>query len=235
MTKMTGQNDFKTEPSRAGQIRLAPISKCSWIRGNCYLAELPEWLPIGDTPKSPFNSPLELLENGMGLTPPHTIHEIIVERGGGSYSHWHNKLYFSAVDNSDPRTNGRDYHVYIPSAQSGPKQIAIQILKSLSDTYSSQEAYAAIEQCLAVLYPVAKIGEDQKWFWGDDFFINTCGRLCDGNMRSLERKYAVYNLVGSLLLAGRRNGRVRSVSRCDRLFHGARDEEMRQDTIATPF
>ena len=102
------------------------------------------------------------------------------------------------IDNSDPRTNGREYHVYIPAQQAGPKQTAIQILDSLDDNFRPEEAYAAIERCLAVLYPVAKLGEDKKSFWEDSQFVKTYQRLCGDNFRSLERKHAVYNLVKSL-------------------------------------
>ena len=195
---MHGQNDAKFQPNRTDRNRLVRISQFSKMTGNCFTAELPEWLPIGDTPQSPFSSPLQLLENGIGLGPPHTFHELIGKHGGGAFSHWHNVLYFSAIDNSDPRTNGREYHVYIPAQQAGPKRTAIQILDSLDDNFRPEEAYAAVERCLGVLYPVAKLGEDQKLFWEDYQFVGTYQRLCGDNFRSLERKHAVYNLVNSL-------------------------------------
>lgn len=50
-----------------------------------------------------------IYENGIPLGPAHSIHNTIRTVGNGAFSHWRNSLYFSASDNSDPRTNGRVY------------------------------------------------------------------------------------------------------------------------------
>jgi hypothetical protein len=47
--------------------------------------------------------------DGQLLGPPHASHEEIRRSGGGRYSHWEGRLYFSSSDGSDPRTNGRRY------------------------------------------------------------------------------------------------------------------------------
>ena len=54
-------------------------------------------------------STLRLFENGKELGPAHAAHVDIRAKGGGRFSHWNTTLYFSASDNSDPRTNGRNY------------------------------------------------------------------------------------------------------------------------------
>lgn len=61
-------------------------------------------------------SSLRLFEDGKEIGPPHTAHQVIRERGAGAFSHWSGTpsgksqtLYFSASDNTDPRTNGRTY------------------------------------------------------------------------------------------------------------------------------
>ena len=54
-------------------------------------------------------STLRLFENGKELGPAHAAHVDIRAKGGGQFSHWNTTLYFSASDNSDPRTNGREY------------------------------------------------------------------------------------------------------------------------------
>lgn len=60
----------------------------------------------------PQRSPLQLHEDGKPLGPAHAIHHSVAEDGAGRYSHWTgNTLIFSASDNSDPNTNGRDYRV----------------------------------------------------------------------------------------------------------------------------
>ena len=51
-----------------------------------------------------------LLEDGNPLPHPRAQHVTIRNLGKGHYSHWTaGTLYFSASDNSDPRTNGRRY------------------------------------------------------------------------------------------------------------------------------
>ena len=75
----------------------------------------------GDTASNGSYSKLRLFENGVELGPAHTQHVTIQASGGGRFSHWYSSLYFSASDNSDPRTNGRSYSIAIPSSEvSGP-------------------------------------------------------------------------------------------------------------------
>ncbi|NUQ62375.1 MAG: putative Ig domain-containing protein [Pirellulales bacterium] len=63
-------------------------------------------------------SALMLFEDGKPLGPPRSVHQDIREKGKGRYSHWTREgLYFSASDNTDPRTNGRRYEV----ASTNPK------------------------------------------------------------------------------------------------------------------
>jgi parallel beta helix pectate lyase-like protein len=59
-------------------------------------------------------STLRLFENGKELGPAHSVHAAIRTLGMGRFSHWgasdgSASLYFSASDNTDPRTNGRVY------------------------------------------------------------------------------------------------------------------------------
>ena len=76
-------------------------------QGFCYIATLHLGRP-GD--KGGTRSPCVLLENGKPLGPARALHADIRNKGLGRYSHWTpSSLYFSASDNSDPRTNGREY------------------------------------------------------------------------------------------------------------------------------
>ncbi len=59
-------------------------------------------------------SGLVLLEDGRPLPWPHAYHADVAEQGGGRYSHWGSKIYFSSSDGSDPRHNGRTYALYVP-------------------------------------------------------------------------------------------------------------------------
>ena len=78
--------------------------------GHCYIATF-DFGEQGDS-DAPDGSGLVLLEDGVPLGPAHSVHADIRAHGGGRYSHWQRtRLYFSASDGSDPRTNERLYEV----------------------------------------------------------------------------------------------------------------------------
>jgi len=81
--------------------------------GHCWMTVLPE-LGSGDTAADPGASQAQLFENGAPLGPAHASHADIRARGGGSFSHWGDVLYFSTSDNADPRTGGREYTIRGP-------------------------------------------------------------------------------------------------------------------------
>lgn len=74
--------------------------------GFCYIASL----RMGRTGDKDGKSECVLTEDGKPLGPAHAGHADIRSLGKGRYSHWiAGGLYFSASDNTDPRTNGRKY------------------------------------------------------------------------------------------------------------------------------
>ena len=87
-----------------------PVECMRAENGNCFIASM-DFGEEGD--KFTGNkSMLMLFENGKTLGPPRSIHADIRTKGGGRFSHWTREtLYFSASDNTDPRTNGRRYEV----------------------------------------------------------------------------------------------------------------------------
>jgi SAM-dependent methyltransferase len=58
-------------------------------------------------------SPVLVFENKVPLGPAHALHSDIVKFGAGRFSHWGSELLFSSSDNSDPRSNGRNYEIVI--------------------------------------------------------------------------------------------------------------------------
>lgn len=85
-------------------------------KGFCYIAGMTHVSPsdIGGG-----HSDLLLFEDGKPLGPAHSAHQEIRDKGTGRYSHWGTRsVYFSASDNSDPKTNRRTYKVVYP----GPKR-----------------------------------------------------------------------------------------------------------------
>lgn len=89
---------------------LVPVECMHAEHGHCYIASI-DFGEEGD--KFTGNkSMLVLFEDGKPLGPPRSVHADIREQGGGRYSHWTREtLYFSASDNTNPRTNGRRYEV----------------------------------------------------------------------------------------------------------------------------
>jgi predicted AlkP superfamily phosphohydrolase/phosphomutase len=83
--------------------------------GYAWIAEIPSGFGPGDSPDAPTASKLVLYEDDRELRPSHSSHETIRQLGGGAYSHWHNTLYFSTSDRSDPRTNRRKYRIALGS------------------------------------------------------------------------------------------------------------------------
>lgn len=60
-------------------------------------------------------SKLVLYEDGKPLEPAHNGHIDTMENGMGRWSHWGvRRIQFSTSDNSDPRTNGRQYKIVNP-------------------------------------------------------------------------------------------------------------------------
>lgn len=59
-------------------------------------------------------SRMQLAEDGRPLGPSSSGHDRIRTGGRGQFSHWGEHIYFSASDNSDPRTNGRRYTFSVP-------------------------------------------------------------------------------------------------------------------------
>jgi hypothetical protein len=90
----------------------------SWNEGYAYTFPLPinvgfPYFIVGDEGNESFRSDLELLENGIPLGPAHVQHNEIRAQGGGRFSLWHQTIYFSSTDGSDPRRNGPIYSVRV--------------------------------------------------------------------------------------------------------------------------
>lgn len=98
--------------------RVLDVSRIVPDAGYAYLVAAPDGgagfgilhIP-SDSDARPVRSALRLLENGLSLGPAHALHQTIRAEGAGSYSHWRGYLYFSASDNTDPRTNQRVYEI----------------------------------------------------------------------------------------------------------------------------
>lgn len=82
-----------------------PITGLQHENGHCYTGAVDSRVPSD----ADIGSRLVVLENGVPLAEGHCGHDDVRRLGAGRYSHWCANVYFSASDNSDPRSNGRTY------------------------------------------------------------------------------------------------------------------------------
>ena len=94
---------------------------------------------LGDTAQAPLQSQLVLRENGKPIGPAHTQLVTIQQTGRGRYLHWGNEIYFSSSDNTDPRTNGRQYSVAGPCRVTA--QFALQTLATNTPGYATFQSH----------------------------------------------------------------------------------------------
>jgi hypothetical protein len=80
--------------------------------GKTWSVALPELVDRADTLQTPLRSDVQLFEDGVWLPFGHSPLAAIEDLGGGRYSHWEQRLYFSTTDNSDPNVNGRVYSIF---------------------------------------------------------------------------------------------------------------------------
>jgi hypothetical protein len=106
--------DDVTVTVNAGTITTYPINASTAVfdAGFAYYV-VQNFGTAADNSTYPTQSTLRIYENGVELTLPHSTHSDIENIGQGHFSHWADgsfvALYFSASDNSNPKTNGRTY------------------------------------------------------------------------------------------------------------------------------
>lgn len=61
---------------------------------------------VSDSADEPEASFLTVLKDGQPIGKAHSLHDEIVNKGGGAYSHWQDYVLFSMPDGSDPRKSG---------------------------------------------------------------------------------------------------------------------------------
>lgn len=81
-------------------------------------------------------SPAFVVEDGTPLGPANAQHADIRAVGRGRFSFWHDYVYFSSSDGSDPRTNGRRYRFsYPPVGRAASRALYLTTLVVLGVTF----------------------------------------------------------------------------------------------------
>ena len=91
-----------------------PLNEAQHASGHCWTIHLPQLAAWSDMAENPTRSPLLILEDGVPLGPPHSIHAAIRSKGEGAFSHWGEMLYFSSSDQTNPTENHRRYVAVVP-------------------------------------------------------------------------------------------------------------------------
>jgi lysophospholipase L1-like esterase len=100
-------------PRHPSQIEFPLVPPFVHQHGAAYIAKAPgRWASDAESPNA---SLLAVRESGHDLGPAHAPPDKIATVGIGSFIHWHNIIYFSTSDNSDPNTNGRTYVIVSPT------------------------------------------------------------------------------------------------------------------------
>jgi hypothetical protein len=95
---------------RGDQLRDRILFSVPEDRGG-FVAKIPEYRSQANDQSDLKRSRLVVYENGKRLGPNHAPFDTIRQVGKGHYNHWQDVLFFSASDNTDPRTNGRVYSI----------------------------------------------------------------------------------------------------------------------------
>ena len=84
------------------------------------LKRLAQW--ADDEKANPQLSPIVIYEDLKQLGPGHSAYTAIAKQGAGRFAHWRMGVVFSASDNSNPNTNGRNYWAVLPEEHGSARQ-----------------------------------------------------------------------------------------------------------------
>jgi radical SAM protein with 4Fe4S-binding SPASM domain len=112
-------------------------------------------------------------EDGVPLGPRNAQHVDIREIGRGRFSFWYDYVYFSASDNSDPRTNGRRYTIrYSPMERSvAPRHetstIGARLRRAIAELTGTRVSATAVAEAepVVVAAPLAARGGVKPTFF----------------------------------------------------------------------
>ncbi len=90
---------------------IAHVDGASYVAAIPPTAFTPVLVAASDAPGHEQRSASRLFEDARELRPAHAVRVGIAAVGKGRFSHGTTAVYFSASDNSDPRTNGRVYRL----------------------------------------------------------------------------------------------------------------------------
>jgi len=175
--------------------RLCSVTDISHAGGHCFTAPTPDDAPNGDDLNLPSRSNLRLFEDGVELGPAHSLHDDIFARGEGRFSHWGRWLMFSSSDGSDPRENGRSYHIVYLLKDDVKGAILTAALNVDLAELAPEERYAWGERVFSALVDNVKLSEYGRSIFADAGFLADYEKFDRDNYRSFDRKFVMKELL----------------------------------------
>lgn len=105
---------FDFLPRAARYDEIVTLTAIEADAGKSAIAIAPQFSGFSDSVDAPMRSPLIVLEDGRPLATPHATHDDIRQLGGGRYSHWGDRIFFSSADGDSPTSGRRCYEAAMP-------------------------------------------------------------------------------------------------------------------------
>lgn len=132
-----------------------------------------------------------LFEEDLEIGPGNTDHATIRIEGNGTYSFFGRKLWFSASDNSNPRTSGKIYSLLLSKRDttftSRSRQAQIESL-------GKYERFALAKKRFSAIFPGLVFPDIGRHIDGDNEFNDAFKLVCPEAEYSFDRKYALNEL-----------------------------------------
>jgi O-methyltransferase len=172
--------------------KLLDLTEIQTFRSRSAVAVLPDWIKGGDDENDAFRSTLRLFEDGVEIGPAHMAHDAMDAQGGGAYSHWLGRLFFTSTDGQSPAANGRRYTALIQIGEVSPLTEALSHAEAAHPhIVGTEEGYALLERIAGELAPGVRLSERGRTFFGDAEFHADFDRFAQGTDRSFDRKFVM--------------------------------------------
>lgn len=156
---------------------------------------LPDWVGRGDDETDQYRSTLRVFEDDVEIGPAHLPHDAMDAQGGGGFSHWRDRLFFTSTDGESPAKNGRRYTILAQRASSPLIDALAHAETSYPQNVGTDAGYVLLERIARELAPGAHLSERERSFFSDESFRADYERFDQANYRSYDRKFAMRSLA----------------------------------------
>jgi hypothetical protein len=176
--------------------KLLEITNIQPFRERSAVVVLPEWAPGGDDENDAHRSTLRLFEDGVEIGPAHMPHDTMDAQGGGAYSHWLDRLFFTSTDGQSPAVNGKRYTALVHTGDAAPlRDVLVQVNAAFPHYVGTEAGYALLERIARELAPTMRLSERGRSFFSEAEFRADFERFAVAADRSYDRKFVMHQLA----------------------------------------